>query len=343
MVKVGTAKARASRRGWRIAALGVAVAVLATACVMDLTDEVGADAWGYTYSINDDGVMAGSTGQGEPWRFEPGKVRVRLQDPYGLRPYIRGVNNAKEVVGEVWARMPNSARIFPVIWDVWGSIADMRPIIPGGLQPDAAVYPVDLNENGLLVGWVDGADAATPQVFAVDIRNRRSIPIPLDVAGRYGTVSAVNDFGVIVGSHTRWVPSGGSYVAQDLGDFWPTDINNAGDMVGQLGPYGSGVPAYWPAGATGASRLRTTGLPAPGRLNEGMINDNGLIVFTPDSTVSEPTLPARWRSTTSDPELFPADGWSTATLNDLNRHGEAVGYAVRTSDGQRRPVRWDLR
>ena len=58
LVKTGRARrGRAHPRRWRAGMIAVAVALVASACVQDLTTDQG----GYTWAINDDGVMAGLT------------------------------------------------------------------------------------------------------------------------------------------------------------------------------------------------------------------------------------------------------------------------------------------
>ena len=119
------------------------------------------------------------------------------------------------------------------------------------------------------------------------------------------------------------------YVVEDLGDFWPTDINNDGDMVGTVGPYYDPAPALWRATDPSPTLLPTTGVPAPGELTEGFLNDAGEVIFTGPTYKDARPMPVRWKTTEpgqiSDPEVFPADGWTRADICDLNNKGQAVG------------------
>jgi hypothetical protein len=87
-------------------------------------------------------------------------------------------------------------------------------------------------------------------------------------------------------------------------------------------------------------------VPAPGQLTEGFLNDAGEVIFSGPTYKDDRPMPVRWKTTqpgqVSEPEVFPADGWTGADIYDLNNKGQAVGNATRSSDGVSRPIRWDL-
>jgi hypothetical protein len=335
MVLVRSNERRALRQRWRLALVVAAVAVMATACVTDLSTEVGPDVYSHGYAISDEGVMAGSVGSGRYVRIDPGKVRVTLQAPAQGSPIPKAINGSREVLAQVSDVV--AGLNYPGVWDAGGAFVDLRPYITG-FGPGVIAYGVDINDDGLVVGWLYGAGHG---VWAVDVKARQAVPLPQDTGGR-GAVVAVNSAGIIGGytstGGARWTPSDSGYVLEELGrDFWVDDINDAGDMVGTNWDY---APVYWKAGAPPVV-LSAAGLPPTDRFQNGLINNAGMIIFNGRGADYATTRPARWKTPdAATPELFPSDGWDQARMYDLNNKGAAIGDATPTGKPST-AVRWE--
>jgi hypothetical protein len=319
-----------------------AMAVLATACVRDLSDELGNDSM--PRAINDSGVMAGDTDINHPVRFEPDRTRVPLDDPQGWDPMVIDINSAREVAGSVFdISQPGAPATFPVVWDDQGRMVDLRPMIPHTGTPGVQAYATDINDEGLLVGWMYGTDASTSPptdvqgIFVVDTRAGTGITF----AGR--VAYAINDDGTVVGlgpgGFGRWVREEGAYRFEDTGGFDPMDIDDDSDMVGTIG---SGQPAFWKHGDPAPTALPLDGLPEGDGVDNAYLGNDDTIVFnTRPADGSMSRRPVRWRTPGSRPELFPRGSWQSAEVWNLNNRGVALGTGFR-DDGGYHAVRWDL-
>jgi hypothetical protein len=186
----------------------------------------------------------------------------------------------------------------------------------------------------------------TSELYVIDIRAERALPVPAGLPGRAPLVRGVNDVGVIVGlgdaGYGRWTPNGDSYDYRSFEDLEIFDIDDAGNLVG-VTRGGGRKPAIWRDGDPGPTLLPPVVLPGDQIFDEGVINDDGLILFNSQGTAVTGNWPVRWRPTDTGlvAELFPADNWRGARMKDLDNRGSAVGEATRT-DGVSRSVRWDL-
>ena len=77
-------RGRRPARRWSAGLMVVAVVAMATACLSDLNQTHGDDA--YILQINDAGVLAGWGTGGGMALFEPAGGRVVLPDPHNWRP-----------------------------------------------------------------------------------------------------------------------------------------------------------------------------------------------------------------------------------------------------------------
>jgi hypothetical protein len=341
----------------RRAALVVGVlAVLATACVADITGEYGDGA--VPWAINDDGIMAGGAPDGSRnARFEPGGVRVALADAPWVLSRVIDINNTREVLGESFIQDSGHRELergWPVLWRPDGRLVDLRSLIPHAGEQGVHAIPVDINENGLVVGVVTGTDQSLspPQeVFATFLIDARSDPpaavtVPAEMATARLWPNAVNNDGDIVGHdrdlYAHWQRQSGTWVRRDLGDFEVQGINNRGDLVGRHWRFDFGGASVWRKGASEPTGVNTEGLPARWHAESGFIGDDGTVVFAGlDLAPGGARQPARWKAGTgAKPELFPLDGWGWTEIWDVNNTGVAVGQSRRASDGATRGIRW---
>jgi hypothetical protein len=345
-------RARPRARRWASALVVAAIAVLASGCIMDVNAEQGEDA--VFRALNDDGALAGTyLDKQSHWhlaRFEPDKTRVELQNPHGWDPYLLDINDAREVLARVVITNPAGRREeFPVVWDPSGALIDLRPYIPGHGRPGVATMASGLTEEGLVIGNLWGVDETTSpptpvaSVFVVDVRNRRSLPVPDPFPGGVPLIADINDHGVIVGTGLGgpdgiWTPHEGSYDYQALPDRFRVDgINNAGDLVGldvttlQPTVRRAGAPDF--AALPGGAGRR----PVDGPL---LINDAGMVI-SPARDETGQRRPTRWATFDAQPEWFPNDSWREPVLWDLNNAGATLLSATRT-DGHTRALRWTV-
>jgi hypothetical protein len=326
----------------------VLAALVASGCVSDLGTQLGAG--GFVVAINDAGTMLGWTNEG-PMRFEPDGTRVTLAKPAGATGALtHRLNNHGVAIGSASFVDPSfKLTQAPLVWGADGAVTDLRPWLEGGDRPRFVGAAEDINDEGLVVGWLmyplDPTVSTSPSVqrlFAWDSRSRTAVAIPPDVAGDRPSVMAVNVHGVMVGRNAagaaRWTPEGGTYRYERLVGIQPHDINDDGVIVGLAGP-GPGVPSVLPAGATQPVPLADPGWPASDYVPPAHVNNAGMIVFTLlDQVEGNAVRPVRWRTPSATPEQFPKTGLSRAEISDLNNRGVAVGFTV---DAQgTKPVRW---
>ena len=318
------------------------MALLATACVIDLTTLYGDRA--LMQAINDRGVMAGYSGEAMlPARFEPGGARVVLDPIDGEGVTFGTINNANEIVGTVNGQGTRPGPRYPVAWDADGHVIDLRSMIPHAGEPEVHIYDIDLNDNGLLLGVMSGTGVPR-QLFTVNIRTGVFTAIPLEAGNYYLSASAVNDAGVIVGVEggpdgrqpKRWTLQGDSYVGEPLPDgFEAMDINNAGDMVGSMRNTAGLV--IWKAGAPSPVALPAP--PDPGYLViSPQITDSGMVAAW--ALKSGASTAVRWRTIGAPPEVMPRDTWQDIVFMDVNEQGVAVISAFR--EDVRHSLQWTI-
>jgi hypothetical protein len=328
-----------SRRAprWVGAVATVGLLVLATACVTELTDELGE----FTYVV---GVNRGGdrvvTESGWLARYGADGTKFRLQAPEGFETsYVVGhqpINDAGVVVG---VASSTDGPTIPVMWEPDGTVTDLRRYLPHSNCADLYAHPPSINGDGLVVGSIWCGNALEPTVkesYVFDRRDRSVRYLPAAT----GLVIDVNDAGVVVGLGSggvggRWTPDGAGYRFEQL-DLSPTDINNVGDVVGHRFVGGTPQPFVLRAGASTATELA-----APGRgvdISDQYINDNGMIVVTVYTTGID-TQSVRYSTPESAPEPFPGIGGDGSYFEALGEDGAAYAQA-RDEQNLFRAVRW---
>jgi hypothetical protein len=328
-----------SVRRWRLAIIAGALAVLATACVTDLTTQYGDRA--LMQDSNDSGVMVGYSGSAMLLsRFQPGAAPTVLGSVDGEGVTFGTINDMNEIVGTVNGQDLSPGALYPVAWDADGHAIDLRPMIPHAGTTETDIYAVDLNDNGLLLGVVYGVGG--PLLFTLNIRTQAYTPIP-PRAGAYAlTASAMNNDGTIVGVEsgpdgsqpTRWTLQGGTYVGEPLPDgFAARDINDAGDMVGYV-PNVVGL-AVLKAGAAAPVALAQPADHAYSMLSP-RITETGIVAAS--AFASGTATAVRWATVDATPELMRRGTWDNIVFMDINDQGVALVSAFR--DGSRHSLRW---
>jgi hypothetical protein len=215
-------------------------------------------------------------------------------------------------------------------------MTDLRPFIPNSDKPGALASAADITDTGLVIGTVSyyGPSGFRGDVFVVNIRTKQGYIVPPEISGDVWIVCGVNDAGVIVGRNDagwfRLTPRDGSYGVEILPDFLPWDINNNGDMVGEIGGV---TPAVWKAGAPVPVALSVTGLAPETNFMIGHITDTGQVLDDTSLTA------VRWRTPSSEPELFPQE-WTSVNVTDFNNKGAAIAFAYNDKDAAY--LRWDF-
>jgi hypothetical protein len=379
MVTEMTRKRPARRRAWRSALIVGAVAVLATACVIDITEELGETV--SVSGINDDGVMVG-TDNGAPMRFENG-TKVPLDRPATGDVYVGDINNAKEVLGSVteWAA-DGMAVSRPVMWNSDRHLIELSPLFAEYGRPGIEFSVAGITENGRVAVQARSDDfSVTParrfrRTYLFDVRTRKEVAT---VTSEELSVNAVAGTGAVLGHDgsgmVKWSPTPTGYVKQtfDANAIYPTDMNDRGDVVG-IKWWGEGYrgPVVWMNDGTGPIELKRPAIEPSVEIISAIIGNNGTVVANwvdllatpgptdppdpenpedpgdpvdPEGPVPQGTLAVRYAALDAIPEVFPnGDKWLSSEFTDINSQGTALGRAFRKErpcgEFGECPVRW---
>jgi hypothetical protein len=377
LVVGGAAIPRVRRRvrpvAWA-AVVGVA-ALMATACVTDLSGEAGEQF--LPRAVNDRGAMAGLDTEGSAEslvRVDPGGAKVPLLvDGRPTTGEVKGMNESDEVVATIFRRVerpdPNlppeerwTSVASPMMWDASGRAIDLRALLPDP-RPLVHAAAIDINDDGWVVVRMetepDLVQSANGRIFLLKGQTGERIDVPADAAGPGANPRpvAINNAGVMVGREelgpyvrsTRWVARNGTYEREQLPELYlPLDINGNGEVLvalvgtpgGPLGMIGNGGGVgVLRRGQSSADRLAGFESPGPGFV-DGRINDAGTAVINWRSWFGGAAASMRWKAPDLVAETFADERWSSPLLADVDGRGAAVGTATRVEDGHRVPIRW---
>ncbi len=206
-------------------------------------------------------------------------------------------------------------------------------VVPAALlsAPAGFSYVQAVSSNGLIAGRITTAcgPGFSPALWN---QQRQLITLPALPGTCGGNARGVNTAGVVIGSvytgssltvDVQWVPSGGSYQAQQLprlpdgtvAGAW--DINEGGSIVGV------NTASFWSASTGWQILPRSSG--ATSCHSEISLNDANAIVGS--CTIAGEQKAVYWASPTSTPVLLPvATGGTRASAWDINNSGVIVGY-----------------
>lgn len=199
--------------------------------------------------INDNGVVAGDMNiQGAPHAavYENGQIRLLPALPGFPISIARGINNRNEVVGGTWPEDYTLEK--PVLYS-GGHVYDLHA---NGAEAEA------INNVGTIAGFVypGSTSSGTQQVVLFDAKTCTPILFPFSAYG-FSLVHQINDRGQYIGEfdengHRQTYVASGTTI-QPLGIVGTAnDIDNEGDIVGEIGEPGTGPPLpYIRNGATG--------------------------------------------------------------------------------------------
>jgi probable HAF family extracellular repeat protein/cysteine-rich repeat protein len=245
---------------------------------------------------------------------------------------VARINDAGQVVGEVWEGLPLNRRSAFLYDD---GVVTLLPSTLGG--PDAEGY--DVNEHGHVVGGaeVPREEANISQHHAFLWQNGVMQDLGVLSTGRYSFAYALNDAGIVVGSAQRaknyygvraFVRRNG--VNTDLGSLAPNsdsvafDVNEHGVIVGVAGeppsdPYFHKRAVRWQNGA-----IRNLGTLGGDYSMARAINDAGVIVGVASDAVGG-TYAFRWEAGVMT--SLGALGGEDSDAWGINERGEVVGSA----------------
>ncbi len=195
---------------------------------------------GYVTDVNNQGVAVGVLFPYTTVRWEPDGRMTGLDNlPGGSSATPFALNNIGQAVG--WAALPEGvAGVAPVIWQSSGAVRRLPNEFPFTTTGQAS----DINDNGLVVGFVRGVDPPSIAVqWDSNQNDRLSELVPEPGSGDSTTAQAANNLGqVLISSWPRgWYLYGdGLFVPlADLidgpngwTDLYAADINDSGTVVG---------------------------------------------------------------------------------------------------------------
>lgn len=250
------------------------------------------------------------------------------------------------------------------VWINSASAAPIYEITPLNLPQEnfTYIYPTDINDQGQVVGWVEGAFVARGFSW---MEGQYALLPPLP-GSSYSYARAVNNLGQIIGStqNQNGIPkaafwSSQTAVAQELetsggnsANAYATDINDDSQITGYYTTSGSGNVNAWEGvrwirddrGRFSPDDLPQPVLPPIGVYTAGYgINNTGQIVGS--GPTSQPdTLQAAllWSPADVVHELDVIDPTYFVEFQavEINNNGVAVGWAT-DSTARATPLRWD--
>lgn len=241
-----------------------------------------------------------------------------------------------------WTRFGSFLTSLAVIFNSTIAIGHDFASAPVVMQVNEGIrlVPTDVNNFGIVVGInVFDEEDILPDAFLWS-RKRGYVRLPTIRAG-FARAEAINDCGEIVGSEddtafdgvrgVRWSIDG---EVEDLGSFFPRDINERGDMVGRSE---SGNALLWTASG-GFLDLGTLG----GNFSFARaLNNHREVVGFSSTASSSATHAFLWTRHTGMIDLGTLGG-ATSDANAINDNGTVVGWSE-TAEGSVHPFKWTRR
>jgi uncharacterized membrane protein len=319
---------RRGRRVHRVALVGL-VALVATACVEDLGSLGGPST--VAVDVNDSGVTVGyglaADGVTQrAFRRQPGGPIVDIGGPFD-QSVANAVNEAGVAVGFTTTGGVSDA----VVWNAKGKMRSL------GLGPDSQA--TDIADDGTIVG--QRGRSSDRRGFVLDAATGQIEALPYAHPGVPQYVTAVNGHGDVVGyeytaGYTPVLWQGPDHtpvvLPYDGGFVTPTDINDAGDIVGTDAHDGRNLwsdAVWWRAGTH-----ERVDLPAPpgGPLTSAhAINAAGDVVGSAgtDRYDPGPERAVRWSIHAVGPPTDLGDlGGGSSGARAVDSTGAAVGWAA---------------
>lgn len=176
-----------------LATVALALPLAALAAPQYAYTAVGlSDAKGGAYALSNSGNVAGTVsntaGSGQGFLYTHNQF-IPLGSPPGFTDNnANGVNNAGQVVGQLYGPAGNHAYLYDA-----GSMIDL-----GSLEPSGAAVANDINDAGQVAGWSASASGTRYQAFVYS--NGVMHGLGFLPGGTYSYANAINNSGQVTGS-----------------------------------------------------------------------------------------------------------------------------------------------
>lgn len=285
-----------------------------------------------------DVISLGTLGGAQSWAFglnDLGQVVGRSETGYGQDAAFLYQNGQMGFVSETSNlysanAISNTGRIVGVAVGANGYVYDKTEgvAILGALTTGGITLPADVNDSGQVVGNSDALPGrpSNPLSFSVyhafvfengDLRD-------LDAGSRfYSSAYAINNAGTIVGTKYSgaygFIYSNASF--EEIANFTPEDINNAGQVVGRTYTQSGYSAALYDNG-----EMRALGTLGGASAMATAINDTGTIVGV--SLIPSGSERAFVYDGTSMHDINdlidPTTGWTLTRADGINIHGQVI-------------------
>ena len=232
-----------------------------------------------------------------------------------------------------------NGEVYATVWD--GTSWNELPTIPGSTDHEMR----SINDHGQVTGWVGFAPA---QDLYVNYRYDNGVPVAtarLSDTSWFAGGGSINNSGQIAGGAfeddweaVRWDADGSIHRLTDLGgsNADTSAINDHGEIVGTSDNPGDDYNAavYWDAQGNLTALQTLSGQPGGGWAAD--INNLGQIVGTTNDGA------VLWENKDAAPELISTlSGFHGWVANDINDHGQMVGWAIIDGVNRGHVFLWD--